>query len=84
VDTVPITALVSPNEDLSFPEKDVLDLLARGYLYKEIADALIISVPPVNTRIRRVYAELHVRSRGQAVARYAHFTPSPEARNPGV
>lgn len=63
--------------DLSTREREVLDLLARGYLYKEIADVLKISVPTVNTYIRRIYEKLHVRSRAQAVARYSHgFSPS--------
>ncbi|MCX8091062.1 MAG: response regulator transcription factor [Verrucomicrobiae bacterium] len=61
--------------ELSRREQEVLDLLARGFLYKEIADALGLSVPTVNTYIRRIYEKLHVRSRGQAVARYAHLTP---------
>ena len=60
-------------EALSPREQEVLDLLARGYLYKEIADRLNISVPTVNTYVRRIYEKLHVRSRGQAVAKYAHL-----------
>jgi DNA-binding NarL/FixJ family response regulator len=59
--------------NLSPREREVLELLARGYLYKEIADLLHISVPTVNTHIRRIYEKLHVRSRSQAVARFAHF-----------
>ena len=51
----------------------MLDLLARGYLYKEIAERLNISVPTVNTYVRRMYEKLHVRSRAQAVAKYAHL-----------
>lgn len=61
------------NADLSPREHEVLELLARGYLYKEIADALTISLPTVNTYIRRVYEKLHVRSRAQAVAKYAQI-----------
>ena len=57
---------------LSPREQEVLDLLARGFLYKEIAEALNISVPTVNTYIRRIYEKLHVRSRAQAVARYTN------------
>jgi DNA-binding NarL/FixJ family response regulator len=60
-------------EDLSPREQEVLDLLARGYLYKEIAERLNISVPTVNTYVRRMYEKLHVRSRAQAVAKYAHL-----------
>jgi DNA-binding NarL/FixJ family response regulator len=56
--------------ELSKREKEVLALLAQGYLYKEIADAMSVSVPTVNSFIRRIYEKLHVNSRGQAVARY--------------
>lgn len=61
-------------EGLSPREQEVLDLLARGYLYKEIAERLNISVPTVNTYVRRMYEKLHVRSRAQAVAKYAHLS----------
>ena len=60
-------------ENLSPREREVLELLARGYLYKEIADSLHISVPTVNTHIRRIYEKLHVRSRSQAVAKFTHI-----------
>jgi DNA-binding NarL/FixJ family response regulator len=60
-------------EGLSPRENEVLELLARGFLYKEIADVLSISVPTVNTYIRRIYEKLHVRSRAQAVAKYTHL-----------
>jgi DNA-binding NarL/FixJ family response regulator len=59
--------------ELSPRESEVLELLARGYLYKEIAESLGISLPTVNTYIRRIYEKLHVRSRAQAVAKYAHI-----------
>ncbi len=62
-----------PSHDLSPREREVLELLARGYLYKEIADSLQISVPTVNTYIRRIYEKLHVRSRAQAVAKFANI-----------
>jgi DNA-binding NarL/FixJ family response regulator len=59
--------------ELSPREREVLELLARGYLYKEIAEMLKISVQTVNTYIRRIYEKLHVRSRAQAVAKYANI-----------
>jgi DNA-binding NarL/FixJ family response regulator len=65
-------AQISDGQDLSPREREVLGLLARGYLYKEIAEALQISVPTVNTYIRRIYEKLHVRSRSQAVAKFTH------------
>jgi DNA-binding NarL/FixJ family response regulator len=72
---------VSPGEELSPREQEVLELLARGYLYKEIAERLNISVPTVNTYIRRMYEKLHVRSRAQAVAKYAHLSNSEERQH---
>ena len=60
-------------ENLSPREREVLELLARGYLYKEITEALHISIPTVNTHIRRIYEKLHVRSRSQAIAKFTHL-----------
>jgi DNA-binding NarL/FixJ family response regulator len=57
-------------EVLSPRETTVLDLLANGYLYKEIADSLGLSVTTIDTYVRRIYEKLHVNSRGQAVAKY--------------
>jgi DNA-binding NarL/FixJ family response regulator len=65
----------SEAESLSPREAEVLDLLARGYLYKEIADSIGVSLPTVNTYIRRIYEKLHVRSRAQAVALYGPRSP---------
>jgi DNA-binding NarL/FixJ family response regulator len=60
----------SDEATLTAREREVLELLARGDLYKEIADTLGISVPTVSTHIRKIYEKLHVRSRAQAVARF--------------
>lgn len=57
-------------ESLSPREQSVLDLLSKGYLYKEISDTLGVSVPTVNTYIRRIYEKLQVHSRTQAVSKY--------------
>ena len=64
---------IAGTNDLSPREREVIELLARGYLYKEIAELLKISVQIVNTYIRRIYEKLHVRSRAQAVAKYTHM-----------
>ncbi len=61
------------SESLTPREREVLELLARGYYYKEIADSLHISVPTVSTYIRRIYDKLHVHSRARAVAKYAQL-----------
>jgi DNA-binding NarL/FixJ family response regulator len=59
--------------ELAPREREVLDFLAQGYAYKEIAGELAISVQTVATYVRRVYTKLQVRSRGQAVAKYTGF-----------
>src|SRR5205085_12286316 len=66
----PAAANSSEAENLSPREGEVLDLLAQGLLYREISDKLGVSLPTVNTYIRRIYEKLQVRSRAQAVARY--------------
>ena len=55
---------------LSPREREILDLLARGFAYKQIADQLQISVPTVNHHIRNMNDKLHVHSRAEAVAKY--------------
>jgi len=75
-------AAVPSGEELSPREQEVLELLARGYLYKEIAERLNISGPTVNTYVRRMYEKLHVRSRAQAVAKYAHLSQPHEPSSP--
>jgi DNA-binding NarL/FixJ family response regulator len=59
------------SEQLSKRQNELLALLAQGYLYKEIAETMGLSLPTVNTYIRRIYEKLHVQSRGQAVALWA-------------
>jgi len=60
-------------QQLSQREKEVLDLLARGYLFKEISESLSLSEHTVDTYLRRIYEKLHVHSRAQATARYAEL-----------
>ena len=62
-------------EALSPREQSVLALLTKGYLYKEISDSLGVSVPTVNTYIRRIYEKLQVHSRSQAIAKYLRRLP---------
>jgi DNA-binding NarL/FixJ family response regulator len=64
-------------QKLSQREQEVLDLLARGYLYKEISEALNLSDHTVDTYLRRIYEKLHVHSRAQATARYAQLKSQP-------
>jgi DNA-binding NarL/FixJ family response regulator len=57
-------------EELSRREQEILDLLAKGYSYKETAEQIGISYSTVHTHIEHIYHKLHVRSRAQAVAKY--------------
>jgi DNA-binding NarL/FixJ family response regulator len=67
-------------DGLSPREHEVLDHLARGYLYKEIASALGISYDTVHTHIRRIYEKLQVHSRTEAVAKHLREgRPAPPA-----
>jgi DNA-binding NarL/FixJ family response regulator len=54
-------------ENLTKREREMLDLLAKGYRYKEIADKLFISFETVRTHIHNIYEKLHVQSRTEAV-----------------
>lgn len=62
----------SPESTLTAREREVLDLLVKGKLYKEIANELGVSVPTVDFHIRHIYAKLHVHSRAEAVARFVN------------
>ena len=56
-------------DQLSPREREILELLAKGLLLKEIADHLSSSHATIQTHIGRIYKKLHVHSRAQAVAR---------------
>jgi DNA-binding NarL/FixJ family response regulator len=51
-------------------ERQVLDLLAGGYVYKEIADQMGIGMETVKTYVKSTCKKLHVRNRIEAVARF--------------
>jgi DNA-binding NarL/FixJ family response regulator len=56
--------------ELSHRELEVLQALAQGLAYKQIADQLNVSIHTVRNYIRRVYEKLHVRSRTEAVVKF--------------
>ena len=62
---------VSPEiEQLTEREMEVLSLLARGFMYKEIADRLGISPHTVRGHLHVVYEKLHVQTGTEAVLKY--------------
>lgn len=66
-------------ERLSPREYEILGLLAKGRLYKEIADQLGITLGTVRTHQRRIYEKLHVQSRTEAAVKFLQLgKPPPE------
>ena len=57
-------------ENLTQREHEILSLLAKGFLYKEIADQLAISLSTVRAHLHTIYEKLHVQSRTQAVVKF--------------
>lgn len=57
------------DETLSEREKEVVNRLAEGDNYQQIADTLFLSVDTVRHHIRNIYKKLHVHSQSEAVAK---------------
>jgi len=58
----------TPFLDLLSPrEKEILQLLAKGLLYKEIAEQLTITTGTVRIHIHKIYEKLHVQNRTEAI-----------------
>jgi DNA-binding NarL/FixJ family response regulator len=55
---------------LSKREKEILEMLSKGLLYKEIADQLYISAETVKKHVYHIYEKLHVSNRVEAVNRF--------------
>jgi len=58
---------IEPVEALSGRENEILQLLAKGLLYKEIAEQISISVSTVRQHIHHIYEKLHVQNRTEAI-----------------
>jgi DNA-binding NarL/FixJ family response regulator len=58
----------TPFLDLLSPrEKEILQLLAKGLLYKEISEQLGITTGTVRIHIHKIYEKLHVQNRTEAI-----------------
>ena len=55
--------------NLTPKEKQILLLMAKGHLYKEIAEELNNTVNTIKMHIRNIYEKLHVQNRSEAVNR---------------
>ncbi len=65
-----ISKPASDMEKLTPREQEILSLLAKGFLYKEISDQLGITVGTVRQRLHVVYEKLHVQTRTEATIKY--------------
>jgi len=52
---------------LSFREREILELVSRGFTYAEIADEVSISPHTVHSHIKNIYGKLHVDGRREAL-----------------
>jgi DNA-binding NarL/FixJ family response regulator len=57
-------------DTLSNRESEILVLLAKGLLYKEIAHQLNIAQETVRKHVYHIYEKLHVNNRVEAVNKY--------------
>lgn len=58
---------------LSEREKEVLQLLSKGLLYKEIAEQLFISSETVKKHLKNIYQKLHVQNKVEAINKFRLF-----------
>jgi len=58
-----------PESNLTAREEEILTYLSKGFLYKEIASELFISIETVRSHIRKIYQKLQVRTRTEALLR---------------
>lgn len=65
----------TPDVALSMREKEVIALVARGYINKEIAGMLGLTEDTVRGYLKHIYEKLHVRSRTEAAMKYFGSKP---------
>ncbi len=64
-----VNASINPNniEVLTSRENEVLQLLSKGFLYKEIADKLHIATSTVKRHLSHIYQKLQVQNKTEAI-----------------
>lgn len=67
------TADLALVKELSAREKEILEQLAQGFLYKEIATNLFIAEGTVRQHAHRVYQKLQVNNRTEAIRKYLSY-----------
>ncbi|MBI2928110.1 MAG: response regulator transcription factor [Verrucomicrobia bacterium] len=72
VGTLPASSSAPATATLTHREQEVLSLLSKGYLDKEIADSLHISIWTVHGHVKSIFAKLGVHTRTEAAVKYLH------------
>jgi DNA-binding NarL/FixJ family response regulator len=57
-------------EKLTIREREVLELVAQGFINKEIGERLGVSVEAIRWHLKHIYVKLHVRSRTEAALKF--------------
>lgn len=75
IDIFNASKLQMQNHDLPLTprEIDLLNLLAKGLLYKEIADKMNITVGTVKQHIHKIYEKLQVNNKTEAINKFKFF-----------
>ncbi|WP_027387192.1 response regulator [Chryseobacterium gregarium] len=60
-------------DELTGREKEILELLSQGLLYKEIADKKCISIDTVKKHVGNIYRKLHVNNKVEAINKFNYF-----------
>ncbi|PTT31865.1 DNA-binding response regulator [Chryseobacterium sp. HMWF028] len=60
-------------DELTEREKEILELLSEGLLYKEIADRKCISIDTVKKHVGNIYRKLHVNNKVEAINKFNNF-----------
>jgi DNA-binding NarL/FixJ family response regulator len=69
----PVAGLAATGKSISIlsnRENEILELLAKGMLYKEIAGRLFISQETVRKHVYHIYEKLHVNNRVEAINKF--------------
>ena len=72
-DAVKKVRQASSADELTDREREVLNLIAKGYSYNEIGESLKLSTNTIRAHIRNIYRKLAVKSRSEAVFEAAHL-----------
>jgi DNA-binding NarL/FixJ family response regulator len=56
--------------NLTKREEEILGYVAKGFINKEIADALGVGLETIRAHLKSIYDKLHVRSRTEAAVKY--------------